>query len=194
MHILGISALFHDSAAALICDGEIVAAAQEERFTRIKNDAAFPANALRWCLAYGGIGLCDLDVVAFYEKPTLKADRLLKTFLATAPHGLDAFVEAVPTWLREKRDVEGLIRREIARTDVGGHGPRPSKAAGVPPTGFRGQIIFAEHHLSHAASAFFPSPFADAAILTVDGVGEWATTTIGVGEGNRIVLSRELRF
>lgn len=175
MNILGISAFYHDSAAALVRDGEIVAAAQEERFTRRRHDAAFPARAAAWCLEEAGIGAHELDAVAFYEKPWLKAERLLESYLAVAPRGFRSFLTAIPTWLREKRDIPGLIRSELGAE-------------------YRGPVIFPEHHQSHAASAFYPSPFEDAAILTVDGVGEWATTTIGAGRENRVEILEELHF
>jgi carbamoyltransferase len=175
MNILGLSAFYHDSAAALVQDGEVVAAAQEERFTRRKGDASFPHSAVAYCLGAGGVKLRDLDAVVFYEKPLLKAERLLETYLATAPRGLRSFFAAIPTWLREKANVSGIIRHELGAA-------------------YKGPVLFTEHHESHAASAFFPSPFQDAAIITVDGVGEWASTTIGVGEGNRIQLTQEVRF
>jgi carbamoyltransferase len=175
MNILGISAFYHDSAAALIRDGRIVAAAQEERFTRRKHDPRFPNNAVAYCLQEGAIGPDRLDAVTFYEKPLVKAERLMETYLATAPAGFRSFAVAIPAWLREKSRIPAVIRKEL--------GPR-----------YKGPILFPEHHESHAASAFFPSPFEDAAILTADGVGEWATTTLGVGEGNRIRLIDEIRF
>ena len=173
--ILGISAFYHDSAAALLVDGEIVAAVQEERFSRRKHDPSFPRAAVELCLAEAGIGPEQLDFVGFYEKPYLTFDRLVETYLAFAPRGYRSFVHAIPVWLREKLHVPRLIRRGL-----GG--------------GYRKKVVFGEHHESHAASAFFPSPFDEAAILTLDGVGEWATTTIGRGSGNRIELLRELRF
>ena len=173
--ILGISAYYHDSAAALVVDGEIVAAAQEERFTRKKHDASFPRIAAESCLRRGGLGASDLDWVVFYEKPLLKFDRLLETYLAYAPGGFLSFRKAIPEWLRTKL----FLPREM-RKALGG--------------GYRRRFAFASHHESHAASAFYPSPFEEAAILTLDGVGEWATATIGVGRGNRIELIRELRF
>lgn len=175
MNILGISALYHDSAAALVRDGTIIAAAQEERFTRVKHDPSFPNHAIRCCLRLGKIEPADLDLVAFYEKPWLKAERLVTTYLAMAPRGYTSFQVAGKSWLGKKTNIDGLIRREL--------GP-----------GFVGRIAYSEHHQSHAASAFFPSPFAEAAVLTVDGVGEWATTTLGVGLGNRIDLFQEIRF
>jgi carbamoyltransferase len=175
MNILGISAFYHDSAAALVRDGTILAAAQEERFTRRKQDPSFPSKALAYCLQAGEIGIRDLDAVVFYEKPLRKAERLVETYLGVVPRGLTSFSLAIPTWLREKGSIPSILRRELG-------------------TEYRGPLLFTEHHESHAASAFFPSPFAEAAILTADGVGEWATATIGVGEANRIELLEEIRF
>jgi len=175
MNILGISAFYHDSAAALVQDGVIVAAAQEERFTRRKHDAAFPTNAVAYCLREVGITAADLDAAVFYEKPLVKADRLIETYLGVAPSGLRSFAMAIPTWLREKNNIPALIRRNLGKE-------------------YKGPVLFTEHHESHAASAFFPSPFQEAAIITADGVGEWATTTTGVGEQNRIQLLHEIRF
>ena len=175
MNILGLSAFYHDSAAALVQDGVIVAAAQEERFTRRKHDASFPSNAVAYCLREAGITAADLDTVVFYEKPLVKADRLIETYLGVAPHGLRSFSMAIPTWLREKNNIPRIIRRNLGKE-------------------YKGPVLFTEHHESHAASAFFPSPFKEAAIITADGVGEWATTTIGVGEENRIQLLHEIRF
>lgn len=174
-YILGISAFYHDSAAALLCDGEIVAAAQEERFTRKKHDAGFPAEAVRFCFEQAGIRAEDVDFVAFYDKPILKFHRLLETYLAFAPIGLKSFRKAIPTWLGEKLHMKGKMTR----------------ALGCKP---KNRYVFPEHHESHAASAFYPSPFEEAAIVTMDGVGEWATTSIGVGEGNQLKLIREIRF
>ena len=173
--ILGISAFYHDSAAALLIDGEIVAAAQEERFTRVKHDHRFPANAIRFCLDHAGLRHEDLTHVGFYDKPLLKFERLLETYLAFAPAGFNSFVKAMPLWLKQKL----FLPREIQR----GLGDA-----------YHRRIVFTEHHESHAASAFFPSPFEQAAVLTVDGVGEWATASYGTGRGNRIELSHELRF
>ena len=173
--ILGISAFYHDSAAALVVDGEIVAAAQEERFTRKKHDPEFPVQAVEYCLREGGIQPEQLDHVGFYDKPLLKFDRLLETYLATSPIGFRSFLHSMPVWLKKKL----YTRRELDR----GLGRR-----------YRGRYVFTEHHESHAASAFFPSPFEEAAILTLDGVGEWATASWGVGRGNRIRLTHELRF
>jgi len=171
--ILGISAYYHDSAACLLRDGEIVAAAQEERFSRVKHDHRFPTHAVQACMKQAGIGVEALDCVAFYDKPFLKFDRILETHLAIAPRGLPAFVQAIPAWLGEKLWVPDLISDAL---------------------GYDGPIVFPEHHESHAASAFFPSPFSRAAFLTMDGVGEWATSSWGVGEGNRVELMAELRF
>ncbi|MBA3296612.1 MAG: carbamoyltransferase [Acidobacteria bacterium] len=173
--ILGVSAFYHDSAAALVVDGRIVAAAQEERFTRTKHDAGFPVHAIEFCLRQGGIAAADLDYVGFYEKPLLKFERLLETYLAHAPQGFRSFLAALPLWMRQKL----FLPREMSR-GLGG--------------AYRKRFIFTEHHESHAASAFFPSPFEEAAILTLDGVGEWATASYGVGRGHRIDLSHELRF
>jgi carbamoyltransferase len=174
-HILGISAFYHDSAAALVRDGEIVAAAQEERFTRRKGDARVPRNAINYCLREAGIDTTQLDYVVFYEKPLSKFERLLETFLAFAPQGFQAFRQALPLWANHKLHLPTEIR------------------AGLEGD-FRGQLCFANHHESHAASAFFPSPFAEAAILTLDAVGEWGTSSIGVGRGNQITLTHEMRF
>ena len=173
--ILGISAYYHDAAAALLRDGEIVAAAQEERFSRVKHDPGYPRQAIAYCLAAAGIEIGDVGRVAFYEKPLVKFERLLETWLAYAPRGLAAFGQALPPWVGQKLDLPARLRREL--------GP-----------GFRGELLFAEHHESHAASAFFPSPFDAAAILTLDAVGEWSTSSIGVGRGNRVELTHEMRF
>ena len=175
MNILGISAFYHDSAAALLVDGHIVAAAQEERFTRKKHDASFPIHAIRYCLTEAGIDASQLDYVGFYDKPLLKFERLLETYLAYAPRGFRSFTQAMPQWLNQKLHLPREIRRGL-----GGE--------------YRKSITFTEHHESHAASAFFASPFQDAAILTLDGVGEWATASYGEGHANRIVLTHELRF
>lgn len=175
MNILGISAFFHDSAAAIVRDGAIVAAAQEERFTRKKHDEAFPARAAEWCLAEAGVTAAELDAVVFYEKPLVKFERLLETALAFAPRGFPAFVKAMPQWLQRKLH----IPREIDQ-GLGGE--------------YSGPILFATHHESHAASGFYPSPFDEAAILTLDGVGEWSTATWGTGRGSRIKLEAEMRF
>ena len=172
-YILGISAFYHDSAACLVRDGVIVAAAQEERFTRKKHDHNFPVNAVNYCLGVGGIEVKDLSYVAFYDKPWIKFERLLETYLAFAPQGLKSFLKAMPLWLKEKLWMGDLIKKEL---------------------GYEGELIYPEHHQSHAASAFFPSPFESAAVLTIDGVGEWATVTWGVGKGNSLQLKQELRF
>jgi len=172
--VLGISAYYHDSAAALLVDGRIVAAAQEERFTRRKHDPAFPAHAVEYCLSHAGITAKELDYVAFYEKPLLKFDRLLETFLAVAPRGFQAFRTAMPVQIRER-----LFQSRDLKTHL---------------KGFDRRIIYGQHHQSHAASAFFPSPFDEAAILTLDGVGEWATASYGIGRGNHITLMGEQRF
>lgn len=174
MYILGISAYYHDSAAALIRDGEIIAAAQEERFTRRKHDAGFPAHAINYCLKEAGITIKDVQFVTFYEKPFLKFERLLLTYLNYAPEGVFSFLKAMPAWLKEKFFLKDLLLSQL--------------------DGFEGELLFPEHHESHAASAFFPSPFQSAAVLTMDGVGEWATTTFGVGEDNQIRLDGEIRF
>jgi len=173
--ILGLSAFYHDSAAALVRDGDIVAAAQEERFSRRKHDPGFPALAVDYCLAEAGLRPRELDMVVFYEKPMVKFERLLETSLAYAPDGFESFEEALPLWAQLKLRLPAIIRGHL--------GPD-----------FRGDVLFADHHESHAASAFFPSPFEHAAILTLDAVGEWSTSSIGVGRGNAITLSRELRF
>ncbi len=175
MNIIGISAYYHDSAAALVRDGEIVAAAQEERFTRIKHDPGFPLNAIGYCLREAGIGEGDLDYVVFYDKPLQKFDRLIETYLSFAPSGFNSFSQAIPLWLKQKLFMKKDIRKKLGE-------------------GFKGKIVFPDHHESHAASAFFPSPFDDAAIITMDGVGEWATASIGVGRGNKIEMLREMRF
>ena len=171
--ILGISAFYHDSAACLVRDGRIVAAAQEERFTRKKHDAAFPKFAVEYCLREGGLRIGEVDFVAFYEKPFIKFDRILHTYLACVPAGIQSFLKAIPLWIKEKIWMKELIRKELD---------------------FAGKIIFPEHHESHAASAFFPSPFQEAAFLTVDGVGEWATTSFGIGRGKHIEICGEMHF
>ena len=173
MNILGISAFYHDSAACLIIDGRIISAAQEERFTRKKHDHGFPSNAIEYCLKEAGIEPQDLDYVAFYDKPFQKFDRLLSTYLTYAPRGFASFLKAMPLWLKQKLWIKDFIADELK---------------------FEGKILFPEHHQSHAASAFFPSPFQDAAFLTVDGVGEWTTSSYGVGENNKIDIMGELHF
>lgn len=180
MHLLGISAYYHDSAAALITDGRIVAAAQEERFSRRKHDPEFPRAAIGYCLAAAGIAARELDHVVFYDKPFLKFERLLETYLAFAPRGFASFRAALPVWLRQKLFLKNLLERELRGLDPGV--PWPEK------------LLFTEHHLSHAASAFFPSPFAEAAVLTLDGVGEWATASCGVGRGSELEIQSEIHF
>ena len=175
--ILGISAFYHDSAAALLLDGRLVAAAQEERFTRIKHDASFPIHAIRYVLDEVGVRYEEVETVAFYEKPFIKFERLLESYHAVAPYGLSSFLTAMPGWIKDKLLFKRLLRKQLSA--LGSSAPR---------------LLFPEHHVSHAASAFYPSPFDEAAILTIDGVGEWATTTIGYGEGHRIQLRRELPF
>ena len=178
--VLGISAFYHDSAAAIVRDGEIVAAAQEERFTRKKHDANFPANALRYCVNAAGVAWADIDFVTFYEKPFLKFERLLETYLAFAPRGFGSFRMAMPLWLKEKLFQKSLLV-DLLRAEA-------------PDVDWEKKLRFTEHHESHAASAFYPSPFGEAAILTMDGVGEWATTSMGSGTGNRISLNEEIHF
>ncbi len=180
MRILGVSAFYHDSAAALIEDGRAVAAAQEERFTRKKQDSDFPEKAVAYCLEEAGIGLEDVDFVAFYDKPFLKFERLLETYVAYAPRGFKSFSMAIPVWLKEKLFQKNLLRKHFA--------------AFAPGFDWKNKLLFAEHHQSHAASAFYPSPFDDAAILTMDGVGEWATTSLGMGQGSVITMTREIHF
>jgi len=188
--ILGISAFYHDSAACLVVDGEIVAAAQEERFTRIKHDYNFPVHAARYCLKEAGITAEQLDYVSFYDKPLLKFDRLLETYLDYAPSGFRSFLKAMPLWMKEKLWMPDLIRTELAKAN-GEDDERRAKKAGKK---FEWKLLFGDHHESHAASAFYPSPFEEAAILTIDGVGEWATSSIGTGRGREITLLKELRF
>ena len=191
--ILGISAFYHDSAACLVVDGEIVAAAQEERFTRVKHDHNFPVNAARYCLSEAKLTANDLDYVGFYDKPLLKFDRLLETYLDYAPAGFSSFLKALPLWMKEKLWMPDLIRTELAK--AGGEIERDDeRAAKKLGKKFEWKLLFGDHHESHAASAFYPSPFEEAAILTIDGVGEWATSSIGIGKGNEITLLKELRF
>ncbi len=175
--ILGISAYYHDSAAALLVDGEIIAAAQEERFTRKKHDSNFPENAVKYVLDEAGVKLNQIDIIAFYDKPFLKFERLLETYHAFVPMGLKSFLSAIPVWIKEKVFMKKMLRDELNRIGE-----------------FRGKLHFPEHHLSHAASAFYPSPYNEAAILTIDGVGEWATTTISVGNNSNIKIVKELHF
>ncbi len=172
-YILGISAFYHDSAACLLADGEIVAAAQEERFTRKKGDASFPRHAVDYCLETAGIGARDLTFVGFYDKPLLKFERILETYLSVTPRGFRSFLKAAPLWIKDKLHMEKQIRDRL---------------------GYEGEILYTEHHESHAASAFFPSPFQEAAILTMDGVGEWATASYGVGRDNDVELLKDIRW
>ncbi|MEE9449453.1 MAG: carbamoyltransferase [Ignavibacteriaceae bacterium] len=172
-YILGISAYYHDSAACIVKDGEILAAAQEERFTRKKHDFRFPINAINFCMDFARIGADDLEIVAFYDKPFLKFERILETYLTYAPIGIKSFIKAMPLWIKEKLWMKDLIGKEL---------------------NYDGKIIFPEHHESHAASAFYPSPFNEAAILTMDGVGEWTTTSYGVGNGNKIEIRADIKF
>src|SRR6266853_1944802 len=174
VRILGISAYYHDSAASLVEDGRIVAAAQEERFTRKKHDSGFPSCAVEYCLREAGITVDQLDLVGFYEKPLVKFSRLIETYIACAPGGLRSYLTALPLWLSDKLWMSDDIREHLE--------------------GYEGEILFGEHHESHAASAFYPSPFEQAAIVTLDGVGEWATSSVGVGRGSEIEMLRELRF
>ncbi len=188
MIILGISAYYHDSAAALIRDGHIVAAAQEERFSRVKHDPGFPVNAIGYCLEAARVRLDQVDRIAYYEKPFLKFERLLETYLAFAPRGFPAFCQSLPAWLREKLFLKDLLVRELAAIDGNRGGIQGDD------TDWAARLLFSEHHLSHAASAFYPSPFQDAVILTMDGVGEWCTTSLAVGHGKSISIEREIHF
>lgn len=180
MRILGLSAFYHDSAAALVEDGRIVGAAQEERFTRRKHDPGFPAAAARYCLEEAGCGLDGVDHVVFYEKPLIKFERLLETYFAMAPRGFRSFQMAIPLWIKEKMFQKQMLRGELRRLPGGDN--------------WNGSLLFTEHHQSHAASAFFPSPFQSAAVLTMDGVGEWCTTSLGHGDGNRLEILKEIHF
>jgi carbamoyltransferase len=173
MNILGLSCFYHDSAACLLRDGVLIGAAQEERFTRIKHDPRFPGRAIDYCLSEGGIGVDDLDYIVFYDKPFLTFDRLLMTYLAVAPRGIRSWLQSMPAWLGQKLHVPKVIRKQL---------------------GYKGEVLFTEHHEAHAASAFYPSPFAEAAILTIDGVGEWATASYGIGTGKEIRLLKEMHF
>lgn len=173
MYILGISAFYHDAAAALVRDGEIIAAAQEERFSRIKHDLDFPRQAIDYCLKEAGITMAEVEYVGFYDKPMLKFERILETYLSYAPKGIKSFLQAMPIWLKQKLHIRDILSKELS---------------------FKGKIIFPEHHESHAAAAFFPSPFPEAAFLTVDGVGEWTTTSYGVGRDNRVEIHSSIRF
>jgi len=180
-YILGISAYYHDSAAALIADGDIVAAAQEERFTRKKHDASFPAGAIAYCLDEAGIQLSDVGHIIFYDKPLIKFERLLETYLSFVPRGFRSFIAAMPIWLKEKLFLKSTLKKELA-------GVGNIQEDELPP------LLFNEHHESHAASAFYPSPFEKAAVLCLDGVGEWATTSVWLGEGNKLTPQWEINF
>jgi carbamoyltransferase len=180
MIVVGISAFYHDSAVALVRDGEIVAAAQEERFTRRKHDAEFPLNALQFCLRQAGVTAEQIDYVAFYDKPFLKFERLMETYLAFAPRGFTSFRMALPIWLREKLFLKDLLAKRLKSLS--------------PKVNWPDRLLFSEHHLSHAASAFYPSPFDEAAVLTLDGVGEWATSSFAIGSGNRLEIHKEIHF
>ena len=179
MYILGVSAFYHDSAAVLIKDGKIIAAAQEERFSRKKHDAGFPEEAIRYCLSEAGIDIGEISVLAFYDKPLLKFERLIETYYAFAPKGISSFITSIPVWLREKMFLKRELKRGLSR--IGSYNKKI-------------KLLFPEHHLSHAASTFYVSPFRKSAILTIDGVGEWATASIGSGDGNKISIYKELRF
>jgi carbamoyltransferase len=185
MRILGVSAFYHDSAAALVEDGMVVAAAQEERFTRRKHDSGFPRQAIAYCLAEAGVGLDQVDHIAFYDKPFLKFERLLETYLAFAPRGFRSFRMAIPVWLKEKLFQKRLLREELSAL-ADGHG--------IEGKELERRLLFTEHHQSHAASAFYPSPFEEAAVLTIDGVGEWSTTSVGMGRGHRLEMHKEIMF
>jgi carbamoyltransferase len=181
VNILGISAYYHDAAACLVRDGVIIAAAQEERFTRKKHDASFPAHAIAYCLAEAGIDASQVDYVAFYDKPFLKFERLLETYLAFAPKGFSSFATSMPVWIKDKLFQKSMIARALSKT----------LGKGID---WSGRLLFSEHHMSHAASAFFPSPFESAAVLTMDGVGEWTTTSIALGSANNLAVQKELHF
>ncbi|HDY90259.1 MAG TPA: hypothetical protein ENH82_19335, partial [bacterium] len=173
MYILGISAFYHDSAACLVHNGKIVSAAQEERFTRKKHDSSFPINAINFCLQNSNLTIKDLDYVAYYDKPFLTFERILETYLSFAPFGIKSFVKALPLWIKKKLWMKEVIRKELQ---------------------YEGKIVFPEHHESHAASAFFPSPFQEAAFITMDGVGEWTTASYGIGKDNNIDMLAEIKF
>ena len=178
--ILGISAYYHDSAAAILIDGKIISAAQEERFTRVKHDSNYPFNAVEFVLKYSNLKLSEVDHIIFFEKPFLKFERLLETYTAFAPKGFAQFSKAMPLWLKDKLFQKKMLFNELKMHDKN----------------FKddGKIFFSEHHLSHAASAFYPSPFKEAVVLTADGVGEWATTTVAVGNGSNLEIKKEIHF
>lgn len=181
MKVLGISAFYHDSAASLVDDGLIVAAAQEERFTRVKHDSGFPHEAIRFCLKQAGVSLDEVDYIVFYDKPFLKFERLLETYFAYAPNGFTSFKKALPVWLKEKLFLKHMLVKDLSIHAKGA-------------INFEDKLLFSEHHLSHAASAFYPSPFHEAAVLTMDGVGEWATSSLGIGRGNKLEIHKEIHF
>ena len=181
MYILGISAFYHDSAACLIKDGEIVAAAQEERFTRKKHDATFPHHAIKYCLTEANIAACQIENVVFYEKPFVKFERLLETYLAFAPKGFTSFAKAMPIWIKDKLFQKSALIKEL-------------KLTLDKNVNWRERLLFSEHHLSHAASAYYPSPFDNAAVLTLDGVGEWTTTSLAIGNGRDLKVMKEIHF
>ena len=178
--ILGISAFYHDSAACILKDGEIIAAAQEERFTRKKHDPSYPHNAVEFVLKYANLRLSDVDQIVFFEKPFLKFERLLETYVAFAPKGFVSFSKAMPLWIKEKLFQKNLLFNKLKEHDINYKSDE--------------NIFFSDHHLSHAASAFFPSPFEEAIVLTADGVGEWATTTVAIGKGNKLDIKKEIHF
>ena len=180
MRVLGISAFYHDSAAAIVDDGHIMAAAQEERFTRKKHDPGFPKHAIEYCLSHAGCRLSEVDLVVFYDKPFLKFERLLETYVALVPRGFTSFRVAMPVWLKQKLFQKDMLRRALTKIDS--------------EFDWKSRLLFTEHHMSHAASAFLASPFDEAAFLTMDGVGEWATTSMGLGRGNHLEIQREIHF
>ncbi|MEL7049850.1 MAG: carbamoyltransferase N-terminal domain-containing protein, partial [Pseudomonadota bacterium] len=181
MRILGISAYYHDSAAALLVDGSVVAAAQEERFSRVKHDAAFPKHAIAYCLKEAGLTLDDVDHIAFFEKPLIKFERLLETYLAMAPSGFSSFRVAMPVWIKDKLFQKANLTKSLLEI-------------GSDKASIEGKLLFGEHHLSHAASAFYPSPFEEAVVLTMDGVGEWATSSVAIGRGSQLETIKELQW
>ncbi|MDC1316069.1 hypothetical protein N8251_01660, partial [Alphaproteobacteria bacterium] len=181
MYILGLSAYYHDSAVSLIKDEFIIAAVQEERFTRVKHDSSFPINSIKYCLEEAKINLSDVDHIVFYDKPFIKFERILETYLAFAPRGLRSFIISMPTWIKDKLFQKSLINKELVRHFGKNYD-------------WKNKLLFSEHHMSHAASAFFPSPFNEAAILTMDGVGEWSTTSFAIGIGNNLNIKKEIHF
>ena len=181
MYIIGISAFYHDSAACLIKNGEIIAAAQEERFTRKKHDSSFPHQAILFCLKYANIDISAIDNIVFYEKPFIKFERLLETYLAFAPKGFKSFVKAMPIWIKDKLFQKSALIKEL-------------KSTLDESVDWRERLLFSEHHVSHAASAYYPSPFDSAAVLTLDGVGEWTTTSLAVGKGSDLQVVKEIHF